>query len=109
MVRAAYLAAELTTWYVIVPLALAFLLRTCPVTEHPVGLVPALLGPFQTSANRPCPHRLAAVCADNSELHGRHSGILQSRSDGAASPTFMLHAGRPPNTVYRIDNVLQKR
>lgn len=60
-VRAAYLAMELTAWFVILPLAFASLVTgIIRVTRHCVGIVPTLLGPGETHADRLCHYRLAA-------------------------------------------------
>jgi len=57
IVRAAYLAMDLIARFVILALALASLLTGLIQSVAPVGLVPALLGPGETAANRLCLHR----------------------------------------------------
>ena len=63
-VRAAWIAMELTGWFVIAPLSLASPLTGLVSHWHHVGLVPALLGPVQTPDKCFCRHHLADVHAD---------------------------------------------
>jgi hypothetical protein len=77
--RAAYLAMELITWYVIVPLALTSLLtvaadRACHVPGDAVGLVPALLGSDLTPADHNRHYRLSGGNADDQLLRSHSSG-----------------------------------
>jgi hypothetical protein len=85
MLRAAYLAMELTASFVIVPLAFATLHTGSSCHWQPSGPVPALLDRDFTPANRDCHHCLAGGNADNQLLRTRSSrpDDVQRRSQRA--------------------------
>ena len=80
MVRAAYLAMELTGWFVIVPLSLASLITgIIQSLGTQWGFVPALLDSAEAPANDLCHHRFAATHAANEPPRRRScaDGIVQ--------------------------------
>ena len=113
MVRAAYLAMELTGWFVIVPLSLRLAAdRACPVTGHHVGLVPALLGPGETPAQPSlppssccCTRRPSARWRTSRETRQRQAAIHRlcstpvSASSSCSEPRPWRCTSRGPDPV----------